>query len=233
MFHLSVPVRLLQDEAADQVGRLVQRYLTTNKVSSLSPSVAGALGQLLCGLTAAQWESLVTASVFPSLVTDHLAVLPCSLGPESTKHLAGHLHRLYGSTVSWNVSDVASVGRLVTSLPSDHLSAIPPHAMEGLAPLAVKWLSPAQWSSLSPEQLSFLSPHSASFISTDLLHSISSSSSKMREIRATVGEDSKVTKELEMMFSEDLEPDNSRANDIQSPSLLIMVNFLQIFLVYF
>ena len=67
----------------------------------------------------------------------------------------------------------------------------------------------------------------------DLLHSISSSSSKMREIRATVGEDSKVTKELEMMFSEDLEPDNSRANDVQSPSLLIMVNFLQIFLVYF
>ena len=233
MFHLSVPVRLLQDEAADQVGRLVQRYLTTNKVSSLSPSVAGALGQLLCGLTAAQWESLVTASVFPSLVTDHLAALQCSLGPESANHLAGHLHRLYGSTVSWNVSDVASVGRLVTSLPSDQLSAIPPHAMEGLAPLAVKWLSPAQWSSLSPEQLSFLSPHSASFISTDLLHSISSSSSKMREIRATVGEDSKVTKELEMMFSEDLEPDNSRANDIQSPSLLIMVNFLQIFLVYF
>ena len=233
MFHLSVPARLLQDEAADQVGRLVQRYLTTNKVSSLSPSVAGALGQLLCGLTAAQWESLVTASVFPSLVTDHLAALQCSLGPESARHLAGHLHRLYGSTVSWNVSDVASVGRLVTSLPSDQLSAIPPHAMEGLAPLAVKWLSPAQWSSLSPEQLSFLSPHSASFISTDLLHSISSSSSKMREIRATVGEDSKVTKELEMMFSEDLEPDNSRANDIQSPSLLIMINLLQIFLVYF
>ena len=87
--------------------------------------------------------------------------------------------------------------------------------------------------SRAEEQLSCLSPHSASFISTDLLHSISSSSSKMREIRATVGEDSKVTKELEMMFSEDLEPDNSRANDIQSPSLLIMVNFLQIFLVYF
>ena len=45
--------------------------------------------------------------------------------------------------------------------------------------------------------------------------------------------DSKVTKELEMMFSEDLEPDNSRANDVQSPSLLIMINLLQIFLVYF
>ena len=92
--------------------------------------------------------------------------------------------------------------------------------MEGLSPLALRFLSPAQWSALSPNQLSFLSPHTASFISTDLLQSISSSPTKMREIRATAGEDSMLAKELEVMFNT-----GGRSVSILSKFLMIKVLF--------
>jgi len=204
----------------DDPTSLVQRYLTTNNVTSLTPVLAGSLGQLLCGLTPSQWQSLVPSSLFPFLVTDHLALLQCSLPPQAAAHLAHLLLELYGSPGTWDVSDVVSIGRLVSTLSSHHLSLIPPHAMEGLSPLALRFLSPAQWSSLSPDQLSFLSPHTASFISTDLLQSISSSPTKMREIRATAGEDSMLAKELEVMFNT-----GGRSVPILSKFLMIKVLF--------
>ena len=175
---------------------LVQRYLTTNKVSSLSPTVAASLGQLLCGLTTQQWQSLITVELLASLVTDHLSLLHCAVGPETASHLSAQVITLYGSPADWNVSDLVSLGWLASTLSAPQLSSIPPPAMEGLAPLAVKFFRGSQWSALTPAQLSFLSPHTASFISPAFIMSVSSSPRKMREIRAVVGEDSMVTKEV-------------------------------------
>ena len=193
---VSPPPRLLEKES----GPLVQRYLTTNKVTSLSPTVAASLGQLLCGLTREQWQSLMTEELLGELVTDHLALLQCEVSPDTASHLSAQLGGLYGSPAGWNVSDLASLGWLASTLSSSQLSSIPPPAMEGLAPLALKFFTASQWAALSPDQLSFLSPHTASFISSDLLQSVSSSPGKMREIRAAVGEDSVVTREMKMMM---------------------------------
>ena len=205
----------------------MQRYLTTNKVTSLSPTVAASLGQLLCGLTTEQWESLITGEILAGLVTDHLASLHCVVSPGTATHLSGHLTHLYGSPAGWNVSDLVSLGWLATTLSPFHLSTIPPHAMEGLAPLAVKFFSTSQWSSLSSEQLSFLSPHTASFISPDLIQSVSSSPVKMREIRAVVGEDSVATKEMmEMMeISEgEEESENSGSDAVHLACKILIIN---------
>ena len=209
---------------------LVQRYLTTNKVTSLSPTVAASLGQLLCGLTTEQWQSLITGEILAGLVTDHLAALQCVVNPDTATHLSAILTGLYGSPAGWNVSDVVSLGWLASTLSPSHLSTIPPHAMEGLAPLAVKFFSTSQWSSLTSEQLSFLSPHTASFISPGFIQSVSSSPVKMREIRAVVGEDSVVTKEMkevmEVMDMSDGEEEsvNSGSDSVHLTCKILIIN---------
>ena len=213
---------------------LVQRYLTTNKVSSLSPTVAASLGQLLCGLTTQQWQSLITVELLASLVTDHLSLLHCAVGPETASHLSAQVITLYGSPADWNVSDLVSLGWLASTLSAPQLSSIPPPAMEGLAPLAVKFFRGSQWSALTPAQLSFLSPHTASFISSHLIQSVSSSPIKMREIRAVVGEDSVVTKEMmermekmeriERMNEGDEESENSGSDSVQVTCNLLLIN---------
>ena len=208
----------------------MQRYLTTNKVTSLSPTVAASLGQLLCGLTSEQWQSLITGEILAGLVTDHLAHLQCLVSPDTAIHLSAQLRDFYGSPASWNVSDLVSLGWLASTLSSSHLSTIPPHAMEGLAPLAVKFFSPSQWSSLTSDQLSFLSPHTASFISTDLMQSVSSSPVKMREIRAVVGEDSVATKEMmEMMSGGEEESESSGSDSVPLVGKILVINLCVIY----
>ena len=207
---------------------LVQRYLTTNKVTSLSPTVAASLGQLLCGLTREQWQTLITEELLAGLVTDHLAALQCLVSPDTATHLSANLRGLYGSPAGWNVSDLVSLGWLASTLSPSHLSTIPPHAMEGLAPLAVKFFSTSQWSSLTSEQLSFLSPHTASFISTDLIESVSSSPGKMREIRAVVGEDPVATKEMmemmDVMDDGEEESENSGSDSVHLAGKIVIIN---------
>ena len=55
---------------------LIQRYIATNELSSKNPltkTTAASLGQLLCGMTSEQWKTLVSADVFPVLITEYLA----------------------------------------------------------------------------------------------------------------------------------------------------------------
>ena len=226
MTHLTSPLlRLLEKESVPLGQPLVQRYLTTNKVTSLSPSVAASLGQLLCGLSSEQWESLLTGPLLAGLVTDTLAGLQCEVSPATASHLSAQLTSLYGPPGGWNVSDLASLGWLASTLSSPQLSSIPPPALEGLAPLALKFFTASQWAALSPDQLSFLSPHTASFISTDLIQSVSSSPGKMREIRAVVGEDPVATKEMmEMMDDGEEESENSGSDSVLLAGKIVILN---------
>ena len=82
-----------------------------------------------------------------------------------------------------------------------------------------------QWLSLTGDQLSYLSPHAASFISVDKLMT-NKTMTKMREIRAAVGEDPVVVEDMEKMMN-DMENDDSAAVTGQ-PSLLIMIVLVMI-----
>ena len=73
---------------------LVQDYIKTNQKSALKPlstTEAASLGQLLCGLTEAQWEELLSPASFPALVTAYLARLECSVSQRTAAHLASLL----------------------------------------------------------------------------------------------------------------------------------------------
>ena len=113
---------------------LVQDYIKTNQKSALKPlstTEAASLGQLLCGLTEAQWEELLSPASFPALVTAYLARLECSVSQRTAAHLAsllviipypvnnttsGYKVTMYGAPATWNTSDVLSMGWLASTI---------------------------------------------------------------------------------------------------------------------
>ena len=199
---------------------LVQEYISTNQKSAAKPlsvTEAASLGQLLCGLTDAQWEELITPASFPSLVTAYLAPLECSVSPRASTHLSSVLVTLYGAPGSWNTSDVLSIGWLASTLSPAQLGAIPSHAIEGLTGNAVKFFTGEHWAALSPQQLKFLSPHAASFVSLKKLESMDKMTN-LREIRAAIGEDPSVMEEMKEFIKENLEG----SSDVFKPSVIIL-----------
>eukprot|EP00092_Neocalanus_flemingeri_P041336 GFUD01045010.1.p1 GENE.GFUD01045010.1~~GFUD01045010.1.p1 ORF type:complete len:1669 (+),score=312.22 GFUD01045010.1:50-5056(+) len=183
---------------------LVQLFITLNNVSPTNPftsTEAASLGQLLCGLREDQWRDLITPSVFSSILTEHLALLDCSVSATTSVHLATMLTTLYGSTANWTSSDLLSTGWMASTLSPDQLSQLTHHAMEGLTGQAVKHLSRQQLGSLSHHQLSKLSPHAASFISREQLLPYTNMH-RRRGIRAAGGEDEKLVDVMEDIESE-------------------------------
>ena len=182
---------------------VVQRYIDVNSKSKDSPLTrveAGALGPLLCGLNDDQWSTLITNQTFPSLITRYLATLDCPVPTGAAGHLSQQLVAASGSAHTWSTADVLSMGWMVATLSPEQLASIPSHAMEGLTGHAVKHFTARQWTSLTAGQLQYMSPHTASFISIKKLASMADMGSKMREIRAAVGEDPMVAGEMEKMF---------------------------------
>eukprot|EP00092_Neocalanus_flemingeri_P002648 GFUD01002836.1.p1 GENE.GFUD01002836.1~~GFUD01002836.1.p1 ORF type:complete len:1672 (-),score=322.02 GFUD01002836.1:132-4439(-) len=183
---------------------LVQLFITLNNVSPSNPftsTEAASLGQLLCGLREDQWRDLITPSVFSSILTEHLALLDCSVSATTSVHLSTMLTTLYGSTANWTSSDLLSTGWMASTLSPDQLSQLTHHAMEGLTGQAVKHLSRQQLGSLSHHQLSNLSPHAASFISREQLLPYTNMH-RRRGIRAAGGEDEKLVDVMEDIESE-------------------------------
>eukprot|EP00092_Neocalanus_flemingeri_P017774 GFUD01019231.1.p1 GENE.GFUD01019231.1~~GFUD01019231.1.p1 ORF type:complete len:1097 (-),score=213.54 GFUD01019231.1:132-3056(-) len=183
---------------------LIQLFITLNNISPSNPftsTEAASLGQLLCGLREDQWRDLITPSVFSSILTEHLALLDCSVSATTSVHLATMLTTLYGSTANWTSSDLLSTGWMACTLSSDQLSQLTHHAMEGLTGQAVKHFSRQQLGSLSHHQLSNLSPHAASFISREQLLPYTNMH-RRRGIRAAGGEDEKLVDVMEDIESE-------------------------------
>ena len=223
---------------------LIQRYIATNELSSKNPltkTTAASLGQLLCGMTSEQWKTLVSADVFPVLITEYLAKIQCKVEEETAEYLASLLTSptMYGSPDKWTTADVLSLGWLASVLAPEQLASIPPAAIEGLQGGAVKYFPGAQLMKLSAEQMAFLSPHAASFISVKMLEDELEDAETfptIRVIRAAVGEDPKVMKDVMKVMEEmedkeetpedtttsEPEPEPGRSGTLYKPNFIIL-----------
>ena len=196
-------------------------------------------------MTTEQWKTLVSEEVFPVLVTEYLAKIQCQVEEDTAEHLANLLTspRMYGSPDQWTTADVLSLGWLASVLAPDQLSSIPPPAIEGLQGGAVKYFTGAQWMSLSEEQMTFISPHAASFISVKMLEDELEDVENyptIRVIRAAVGEDPMVMKDVQKMMKE-IEDKKETPDDTTTPEpesepessgILFKPNFIIVGLVF-
>ena len=112
--------------------KLLHNYLTSNQKTAANPlssTEAASLGQLLCGLSSAQWAALVTNSSLATLATAYLAPLQCALAADTAAHLAARLtsEQMYGEPGSWSPAQVLSLGWLLSTLSPSQLASLPPH----------------------------------------------------------------------------------------------------------
>merc|ERR1719423_352945 len=117
--------------------------------------------------------------------------------------------------VEEETADVLSLGWLASVLAPEQPASIPPAAIEGLQGGAVKYFTGAQLMKLSAEQMAFLSPHAASFISVKMLEDELEDAETfptIRVIRAAVGEDPRVMKDV-MKVMEEMEDKEETPED--------------------
>jgi len=147
---------------------LLDQYIDMNSITTLDPLELASLGNMLCGLTALQWRSLMHDESFINSIPS-IGELKCEIKDlDAAEVIGGYLKRLLdlesegGVNMLEKSSFILELGWMLGTLNPYTLQTIPPQYFNLMDGAGLRNI--ADLSKLTTAQLERLSPHTASML---------------------------------------------------------------------